>query len=104
MQEQALLLHKDLYPGLWSGDKEPFKTSEGWQYKFLRRNNVSIRIVTRNKRAMQSKTQMCKVIKDFHIETRMLQLEKMNDPKYGMTGPESIFNRDQVPIELLVTS
>ena len=29
MYEQALLLHKQWYPSLWSGGKEPFKASEG---------------------------------------------------------------------------
>ena len=100
MQEQALLLHKQWYPTLWSGDQEPFKASEGWQYKFLRRNNFSIRCVTRNKRSMQSKEQMIEVIKEFHIETRIFQLESMNDPEYGLTSPQAVFNRDQVPIEL----
>ena len=43
---------------------------------------------------------MIEVIKQFHIETRIFQLESMNDPEYGLTSPQAVFNRDQVPIEL----
>ena len=27
-------------------------------------------------------------------------MTKKNEPEYGLTGPDCVFNRDQVPIEL----
>ena len=98
-------MHKDIYPHLYANDSmednaQAFKASVGWQKKFCDRNNFRMRVVTRAKKSMQSKEEMCETIKEFHIETRIFQMETINDPVYGLTGPQCVFNRDQIPIEL----
>ena len=100
VREQALLLHKTIHPSLWLDDNITFKCSNGWLNNFMRRQKFSIRVVSRRKQNFRSKEEVIETIRKFHIEARLTQLEVRGHDIYGLTGPECVFNRDQVPIEL----
>jgi hypothetical protein len=44
--------------------------------------------------------ELCDNIQEFHLNTQVLQLSKINDPIWGYTSPYSVFNRDQILIAL----
>jgi hypothetical protein len=78
-----------------------FKFSNNWARAFMRRHRLSMRKMTHRSKSNPNSINNLEIIATFHRDTRLLQLSETNDPVYGLAPAFAVFNRDQVPIELL---
>lgn len=99
MQGKKIL--RKVTPAQFDGDVCRFKFSKGWAYAFMTRFALSRRKMTHRSKVNPNSDTNLKTIAAFHMDTRILQRSASNDPLYGLAPPWAVFNRDQVPIELL---
>lgn len=107
VEEGKVLLHR-LYPKTYPcpddfADDYPFKFSAKWKTAFFERHKFSRRLISKRKNHNTDKTSWEPKANAFHLETRVFQMSKVNDPEWGVAPPECVFNKDQVPIALSPT-
>ena len=87
-------------PAHTSHDSFPFKACNSWLLDFLKRHGFSLwKIGTRiNKKGVTIGA--ISTIRNFHLQTRVLQLSERRDRKYGYTSAKNVYTHDQVQIVL----
>jgi hypothetical protein len=86
-------------PGAFAANT--FTFSSTWKTSFMKRHGFSLRRATTTNASLLDMPAVIAKIKKFHLRARLLQMKALNDPTFGFCNEKYVYNRDEVPIELL---
>ena len=75
----------------------PIQFSNRWKEAFYQRHHFSLRKIGTKMNKKGVTPGMIDDIREYHINTRALQLSQINDPVYGLTSPEGFFHMTRSP-------